>query len=208
MSSPRRSFPREGAGRPERRDRGRRRIRRTGTRQALNMRDNGIRCIVGEGDFNWQKAIDEGFVPARPSFRPWRRARGHGRPVPAVRRGPERDVAAAATAPDEGGRPSTSPTAFHCLSRADRGHSPGGHRCHPRRPQRRGQDRPDNFLAGTASIPAMPSSRMRPGRPSTGPWPSAWPSVRDTCSPRPSRRRSTATSRGARGAHGLPRRYP
>jgi ketol-acid reductoisomerase len=39
-----------------------------GRGQALNMRDNGIRCIVGEGDFNWQKAIDEGFVPGETLF--------------------------------------------------------------------------------------------------------------------------------------------
>ncbi|MBN1614910.1 MAG: ketol-acid reductoisomerase [Deltaproteobacteria bacterium] len=41
-----------------------------GRGQALNMRDNGIRCIVGEGDYNWQKAIDEGFVPGETLFPP------------------------------------------------------------------------------------------------------------------------------------------
>lgn len=41
-----------------------------GRGQALNMRDNGIRCIVGEGDYNWQKAIDEGFVPGETLFSP------------------------------------------------------------------------------------------------------------------------------------------
>ncbi len=41
-----------------------------GRGQALNMRDNGIRCIVGEGDFNWQKAIDEGFKPGETLFPP------------------------------------------------------------------------------------------------------------------------------------------
>jgi ketol-acid reductoisomerase len=41
-----------------------------GRGQALNMRDNGIRCIVGEGDFNWQKAIDEGFKPGETLFQP------------------------------------------------------------------------------------------------------------------------------------------
>ncbi len=41
-----------------------------GRGQALNMRDNGIRCIVGEGDFNWQKAIDEGFIPGETLFPP------------------------------------------------------------------------------------------------------------------------------------------
>ena len=41
-----------------------------GRGQALNMRDNGIRCIVGEGDFNWQKAIDEGFKPGETLFAP------------------------------------------------------------------------------------------------------------------------------------------
>ncbi len=41
-----------------------------GRGQALNMKDHGIRCIVGEGDFNWQKAIDEGFVPGETLFSP------------------------------------------------------------------------------------------------------------------------------------------
>ena len=39
-----------------------------GRGQALNMKDNGIKCIVGEGEFNWQKAIDEGFVPGQTLF--------------------------------------------------------------------------------------------------------------------------------------------
>ena len=41
-----------------------------GRGQALNMKDNGIRCIVGEGDFNWKKAVDEGFVPGETLFPP------------------------------------------------------------------------------------------------------------------------------------------
>ena len=41
-----------------------------GRGQALNMRDNGIRCIVGEGQYNWQKAIDEGFIPGETLFPP------------------------------------------------------------------------------------------------------------------------------------------
>jgi ketol-acid reductoisomerase len=46
-----------------------------GRGQALNMRDNGIRCIVGEGDFNWQKAIDEGFKPGETLFSPMEAAK-------------------------------------------------------------------------------------------------------------------------------------
>jgi len=41
-----------------------------GRGQALNMKDNGISCIVGEGEYNWQKAIDEGFVPGTTLFPP------------------------------------------------------------------------------------------------------------------------------------------
>jgi len=41
-----------------------------GRGQALNMKDNGINVIVGEGDYNWQKAIDEGFVPGKTLFPP------------------------------------------------------------------------------------------------------------------------------------------
>jgi ketol-acid reductoisomerase len=46
-----------------------------GRGQALNMKDNGIRCIVGEGDFNWKKAIDEGFVPGETLFPPMEAAK-------------------------------------------------------------------------------------------------------------------------------------
>ncbi|MDZ4163854.1 MAG: ketol-acid reductoisomerase, partial [Smithellaceae bacterium] len=46
-----------------------------GRGQALNMKDNGIRVIVGEGDYNWQKAIDEGFVPGETLFPPIEAAR-------------------------------------------------------------------------------------------------------------------------------------
>ena len=39
-----------------------------GRGQALNMKDNGINVIVGEGDYNWKKAIEEGFVPGKTLF--------------------------------------------------------------------------------------------------------------------------------------------
>ena len=41
-----------------------------GRGQALNMKDNGINVIVGEGDYNWNKAIEEGFVPGKTLFSP------------------------------------------------------------------------------------------------------------------------------------------
>jgi len=41
-----------------------------GQGQALNMRDNGIRVIVGEGDYSWKKAIADGFVPGETLFPP------------------------------------------------------------------------------------------------------------------------------------------
>ncbi|MDI9570407.1 MAG: ketol-acid reductoisomerase [Pseudomonadota bacterium] len=41
-----------------------------GRGQSLNMKDNGINVIVGEGAYNWQKAIDEGFVPGKTLFPP------------------------------------------------------------------------------------------------------------------------------------------
>lgn len=46
-----------------------------GRGQALNMKDNGIRCIVGEGEYNWQKAIDEGFIPGETLFQPMEAAK-------------------------------------------------------------------------------------------------------------------------------------
>ena len=41
-----------------------------GPAQALNMRDNGIHVIVGqrEGTKNWQKALDDGWVPGQTLF--------------------------------------------------------------------------------------------------------------------------------------------
>jgi ketol-acid reductoisomerase len=41
-----------------------------GPGQALNMRDNGIRVIVGqrEGGFSWQRATADGFVPGKTLF--------------------------------------------------------------------------------------------------------------------------------------------
>jgi ketol-acid reductoisomerase len=41
-----------------------------GPGQALNMRDNGIRVIVGQrqGGQSWQRAVDEGFVPGENLF--------------------------------------------------------------------------------------------------------------------------------------------
>ena len=46
-----------------------------GRGQALNMRDNGIKVIVGEGDYNWKLAIEEGFVPGETLFPPMEAAR-------------------------------------------------------------------------------------------------------------------------------------
>ncbi len=48
-----------------------------GPGQALNMRDNGIRVIVGqrEGGKSWQKAVDDGFVPGETLFSPEEAAR-------------------------------------------------------------------------------------------------------------------------------------
>jgi len=41
-----------------------------GPGQALNMRDNGIKVIVGqrEGGSSWQRAVDDGFVPGETLF--------------------------------------------------------------------------------------------------------------------------------------------
>ncbi|HSO59457.1 MAG TPA: ketol-acid reductoisomerase [Desulfobacterales bacterium] len=43
-----------------------------GPGQALNMRDNGIRVIVGQrtGGKSWQRAVDDGFVPGETLFSP------------------------------------------------------------------------------------------------------------------------------------------
>jgi len=48
-----------------------------GPGQALNMRDNGIRIIVGQrtGGKSWQRAVDDGFVPGETLFSPEEAAR-------------------------------------------------------------------------------------------------------------------------------------
>ena len=46
-----------------------------GRGQALNMKDNGINVIVGEGDYNWNKAIEEGFIPEETLFSPMEAAK-------------------------------------------------------------------------------------------------------------------------------------
>ncbi len=48
-----------------------------GPGQALNMRDNGIRVIVGQrtGGKSWQRALDDGFVPGETLFSPEEAAR-------------------------------------------------------------------------------------------------------------------------------------
>jgi len=48
-----------------------------GPGQALNMRDNGIRVIVGQrtGGKSWQHAVDDGFVPGETLFSPEEAAR-------------------------------------------------------------------------------------------------------------------------------------
>jgi ketol-acid reductoisomerase len=48
-----------------------------GPGQALNMRDNGIRVIVGQrtGGKSWQRALDDGFVPGETLFAPEEAAR-------------------------------------------------------------------------------------------------------------------------------------
>ncbi len=48
-----------------------------GPGQALNMRDNGVRVIVGqrEGGKSWEKAVNDGFVPGETLFPPEEAAR-------------------------------------------------------------------------------------------------------------------------------------
>ncbi len=48
-----------------------------GPGQALNMRDNGVRVIVGqrEGGKSWEKAVNDGFVPGKTLFPPEEAAR-------------------------------------------------------------------------------------------------------------------------------------
>ncbi len=62
-----------------------------GPGQALNMRDNGFKVIIGqrEGGDSWQRAVNDGFVPGETLFGIEEAARqGNHYPIPAVRRRP------------------------------------------------------------------------------------------------------------------------
>ncbi|MDY0188020.1 MAG: ketol-acid reductoisomerase [Syntrophus sp. (in: bacteria)] len=41
-----------------------------GRGQSLNMRDNGVNVLVGEGPYAWDKAVADGFVPGETLFSP------------------------------------------------------------------------------------------------------------------------------------------
>jgi len=41
-----------------------------GRGQSLNMRDNGVKVIVGEGPYAWKQAVEDGFVPGETLFSP------------------------------------------------------------------------------------------------------------------------------------------
>jgi ketol-acid reductoisomerase len=41
-----------------------------GRGQSLNMRDNGVNVLVGEGPYAWDQAVADGFVPGETLFSP------------------------------------------------------------------------------------------------------------------------------------------
>ena len=94
-----------------------------GPGQALNLRDNGIRVIVGqrEGGATWTEGR-RGRLRSREDPLPRRGGgeAGDDHRVPAVRRGPDADVADAQTLPDQGENPLLLARIFHHLPRADR----------------------------------------------------------------------------------------
>ena len=122
-----------------------------GRGQALNMRDNGINVIVGEGDYNWNKAIEDGWVPGQDPLPAHGGGQtGHDHPVPPVRRRAEGHVARAETVPDEGQGPLFLPRLLHRLQGADRASSrPPISTSSSWPPRAPGEPSGDNFLAGS-----------------------------------------------------------
>ena len=67
-----------------------------GRGQSLNMRDNGVKVIVGQrkGGKAYDLCLEDGWVPGKTLFDPEEAAaQGHRHPVPAVRRRAEGHVA-------------------------------------------------------------------------------------------------------------------
>ena len=169
-----------------------------GPAQALNMRDNGFKVIIGQSqEFkrDWDEAVKDGWVPGKTLFDIEEAAR-KGTIIQYL----VSDAAQKAIWPKlkaclkRGRRPVLLPRLLHRLQGADRGDPAGQRRRDPGGAQGFGgqRARPTSSPAA-ASTPATPCSRTTPAARRSAPWPWASPSAPATCSPPPSSRKSTAT---------------
>ena len=117
-----------------------------GRGQSLNMRDNGVKVIVGQrkGGKAYDLCLEDGWVPGETLFDARRgRREGHRRAVPAVRRRARRICGRRSSRTSRTGRRCTSRHGFSDrLQRPDRRDPADGHRRDPRGPEGFGHDRP------------------------------------------------------------------
>jgi len=166
-----------------------------GRGQALNMKDNGINVIVGEGDYNWQKAIDEGFVPGKTLFPPMEAA-ARGTIIQYLLS----DAQQKAIWPElkshlTKGKALYFSHGFSIVYKEQTGVIPP-----PDidvilvAPKGAGRTVRDNFLAGSGINSSFAVFQDATGRARKRAWPPAWPSVPAISFPPPSKWRFTATS--------------
>ena len=168
-----------------------------GPGQALNLRDNGIRVIVGqrEGGATWKKAVEDGFVPGKTLF-----------PVEeAAKRGTVIEYLLS-----DAGQTQMWPTLKPYLTKGktlyfshgfsityrdqtERDPAPRTSTSSSSPPRVRDARCAPTSSTGAGSTPVTRSSRTPRGRRPRRPSRSASPSARATSSRRPSRRRCSAT---------------
>ena len=167
-----------------------------GPGQALNLRDNGIRVIVGqrEGGKTWQKAVDDGFVPGKTLF-PVEEAAKRGTIIQyLLSDAGQKDLWPKLKPHLTKGKALYFSHGFSIAYREQTGVIP------PKdidvilvAPKGSGDRSAPTSSTGAASTQATRSSMTTRGKRPRRPSPSASPSARATSSRRPSRRRCSAT---------------
>ena len=119
-----------------------------GRGQSLNMKDNGVKVIVGQREKtrSWDLAVQDGWVPGKTLFAIEEAAR-RGTVVQylAFRRRAKGILAEAQAAPDPRQGALLLPRLRHRLQRSDRRHAAAGHRRDPRGAEGLGHDRAAAF---------------------------------------------------------------
>ena len=150
-----------------------------GPGQALNMRDNGIRVIIGqrEGGNSWERALADGFVPGETLF-PIEEAARMGTVVQFLL--------------SDAGQVATWPAVKQCLNEGDALYFSQTWTLSWWRPKVPAVRCAPIFSTAAESIPASPFTRISPGGRTSGRsrWASPW--GRATCSPPLSKKKCTA----------------